>query len=152
MRSSNNLKIDKPCPFTPTQWNKDGDGYFCKSCSKKITDFREKTGEEIKHSIEEDTCGIFTMDQLPGQQKMSWTRQSFFYVLTFFSFIGFSVKPLSAQTSQTKKDTTFVDVKKTSTGTVQTDTTAVKATNNKREHKLFRRKKKYRTIGGCPSF
>ena len=149
------LKIENPCPFLLMRMDKNGDNYFCKSCSKIIIDFTQKTQEEIKCETKADTCGIFTFDQLHGQQKKTYLKQSIFYLLTLFSFLGFSVKPLSAQTIDTtriKNDSIKIDSKLNKTNTNQTDNI-----NNKKNHvkndrkRLFRKKKKYRIIG-TPSF
>lgn len=147
------LKVDKPCPVLLTRMTKDGQNYFCKSCSKTIIDFRDMTLDEIKCSINSNTCGIFTNDQLQGQQKTTLFRQTLFYFLTVLSFFGLSVRPLNAQTTNTTKDTVSADIKTKPKETLQTDKTVVKenvtATKNKG---LFRKKKKkYRTIG-TPAF
>ena len=144
--TTDNLRIENPCPFVPTRMNKDGANFFCKSCSKTIVDFRSKTVDEIKCSINKDTCGIFTIDQLPGQQQMKLSRQLLFYCLTVLSILGFTIRPLSAQTSQTKKDTVLVNKKSNTQDTVQTDKTNVKKADSQSKKRLFRRKKKKRTI------
>lgn len=150
--TTDNLRIENPCPFVPTRVNKDGENFFCKSCSKTIVDFRSKTVDEIKYSFNKDTCGIFTINQLPGQQQMRFSRQLLFYFFSVLSILGFSVGPLSAQTTQTKKDTVVVDKKSYNQDTVAVDKNYIKKAENKTEKKgLFRRKKKYRVIG-CPSF
>ena len=150
--TTDNLRIENPCPFVPTRMNKDGENFFCKSCSKTIVDFRSKTVDEIKCSINKDTCGIFTIDQLPGQQQMKFSRQLLFYCFSVLSIFGFSVGPLSAQTTQTKKDTVVVDTKSNNQDTVKVDKTNIKKADTKTEKKgLFRRKKKYR-VTGCPAF
>lgn len=153
MRTTNdNLRIENPCPFVPSRMNKDGADFFCKSCSKTIVDFRGKTADEIKCSINKDTCGVFTIDQLQGQQQMKLSRQLLFYCFTVLSILGFSVRPLSAQTTQTKKDTILVDIKPNYQDSIQTAKTKIEKADSKTEKKgLFRRKKKYR-VTGCPSF
>ena len=153
MRTTNdNLRIENPCPFVPSRMNKDGADFFCKSCSKTIVDFRGKTADEIKCSINKDTCGVFTIDQLQGQQQMKLSRQLLFYCFTVLSILGFSVRPLSAQTTQTKKDTILVDIKPNHQDSIQTAKTKIEKADSKTEKKgLFRRKKKYR-VTGCPSF
>jgi hypothetical protein len=147
------LKVDKPCPVLLTRMTKNGQNYFCKSCSKIIVDFREKTIEEIKCSSNKDTCGIFTSEQLQGQQKMTLFRQTFYYFLTILSFFGFSVRPLNAQTTKIIKDTALVEMNAQPKDTVKTDKTAI----NEKEHMtkskgLFRKKKKRHKTIGTPSF
>ena len=152
LTTNDNLRIENPCPFVPTRMNKDGANFFCKSCSKTIVDFRGKTVDEIKCSINKDTCGVFTSDQLQGQQLMKLSRQLLFYCFTVLSILGFSVRPLSAQTTETKKDTILVDIKTNHQDSIQTGKKKMEKTNAKTEKKgLFRRKKKNRVIG-CPSF
>ncbi|MDZ4823251.1 MAG: hypothetical protein SH856_07315 [Flavobacteriales bacterium] len=149
------LKVENPCPFLLMRMDKNGDNYFCKSCSKTIIDFTQKTQEEIKCAITPDTCGIFTVDQLHGQQKRTFLRHSIFYLLTLLSFLGFGVKPLSAQTidtTRTKNETIKIDPELNNTDTIQTDKSNNKKIKGKNDRKgLFRKKKKYRVIG-TPSF
>jgi hypothetical protein len=150
--TTDNLRVENPCPFVPTRMNKDGENFFCKSCSKTIVDFRSKTVDEIKCSINKDTCGIFTIDQLPGQQQMKFSRQLLFYCFSVLSILGFSVGPLSAQTTQTKKDTVLIDTKSNNQDTVKVDKINTKKADTKAEKKgLFHRKKKHKVIG-CPAF
>jgi|GEM_PF-967876 len=148
-----NLRVDKPCPVLLTRMTKDGQNYFCKSCSKTVVDFRDKTKDEIKRSINKDTCGIFTNDQLQGQQKTSILRQTLFYFLTVLSFFGFSVRPVSAQTTKTKKDTVSLDFNTQPQDTVRTSKTIMKESIPETNRKVLyrKKKKKYRTVG-TPSF
>lgn len=92
------LKVNNPCPFVPTNRTQQGCNHFCKSCSKTIIDFRGKTTEEIVAVMDENTCGIFTNDQLPAQQPMKWKSRPMFYAMMAASFLGFSVKPAYGQT------------------------------------------------------
>lgn len=98
---SNQLRIDNPCPVLLGRMKKQDDGYFCKSCAKTVVDFREKTEDEIASLITEDTCGVFYNHQLNGQKRTSRMKQFAFYLLTVLSFLGFSVKPISAQNNTT---------------------------------------------------
>jgi hypothetical protein len=147
------LKVDNSCPFLLARMTTDGQNYFCKSCSKTIVDFREKTSDQLKCSINKDTCGIFTIDQLPGQQNATFFRQAIFYFLTILSFLGVSVKPLNAQTTETKKDTVSVNTKAQSKDTSLTDKSVIKGNAPATESKgLFRKKKKNYRVIGTPSF
>lgn len=124
---------------------------YCKSCKKTIIDFREKSVEEILSQINENTCGIFRYDQLPAQKPLKFSKQMLFYFFTVLSFLGISVKPLSAQTTDSKKDTVLVQETKDENN-VQDDTSTFNEKKKKRPKlNLFRRKVKYRPIG-CPSF
>lgn len=154
MSQIENLRIDNPCPFVPTRMNKCGDSFYCKQCSKTIIDFRKMTIEDIKANLNKDTCGIFRMDQLQGQQRMSTSRQVVFYCLTLLSFLGFSVKPLAAQSTTVKIDTVAVDSNSIAQNSVQTDKKDVKDKDGKSKKKrksLFRRYI-YRRMAGCPNF
>jgi hypothetical protein len=90
-----NLRIDNPCPMLLSRMEKEGDGYFCKSCSKHTVDFRGKTPEEIRSQLTANTCGIFYPEQL-SQSPTPFFRQGLFYALTVLSFLGFNVSPLKA--------------------------------------------------------
>jgi hypothetical protein len=153
MTTTDNLRIDHPCPFVPKKGNKDGDNYFCKSCNKTIIDFRSKAAEEIKFDLNKDTCGIFNVEQLPGQQQMKLSRQFMFYCLSILSILGFTVKPLNAQTPKPAKDSVTVNIKTTDSDSTRIDKVEVvkTETTRKKRKSVFRRKKKY-TVTGCPSF
>ena len=92
-----NLKVSNPCPYLLSRMKKDGNNYFCEGCNKTIVDFREKSLDEIQCIANKNICGIFTANQLPGQQKMNFSKQIIFYGLAIFSFFGISVRPLAAQ-------------------------------------------------------
>lgn len=138
------LRVDNPCPFLVERMQKNEDGYHCRSCSKTIVDFREKTDSEIISLINKDTCGIFHRYQLKGQQKMPTFRQAAFYFLTFLSFIGFSVKPIYGQSETTTVKQSITETKP-------------KKSKDKRQRKAIRIKKKksknkqYRVVG-TPAF
>lgn len=149
------MKVDNPCPFLLIRMQKDGDNYFCKSCSKTVIDFRGKTEEEIKCVADKDTCGVFSIDQLSGQQRQSFFRQTAFYFLTVLSFLGFNIKPLTAQTidtTKTPKDTIIVsNTKNIKKNAVTTNQINQKEYQNPPKKNVFRRKKKI-TVIGCPAF
>ncbi len=155
MKTVTKIKVENPCPFLLYRMNKDGNDYFCKSCSKTVVDFRNKTEEEIKCFADKDTCGVFTINQLKGQQTQSILRQTIFYFLTVLSFFGFNVKPLTAQTIDTIKLKTEIVTPKGNNKKYKKFKTdeVTKTENNKNDKKfLFRRKKKKQVIIGCPSF
>jgi hypothetical protein len=146
------LKVENPCPVLLSRMAKDGQNYFCRSCAKTIVDFRDRTTEEIKCSVSKDTCGIFTIDQLQGQQKTTLFHQPLYYFLTLLSFFGFSVRPLNAQSASTKKDSVSVNIKTPAKDTVRNDKTIIEGnTLAPKKKRLFRKKQKYRVIG-TPSF
>ena len=148
------IKIDNPCPMTLGRM-KNGDNFSCKSCSQTLTDFRDKTTDEIIKVIStKKTCDIFNDNQVIVP-KFSFTNNLIFKILTVLAIFGFNVKPLNAQTNQTSKDTSNIQNqkinsdKKIDSKINSSDTTQVKP----RKKKWWRKKKKpnYHTIG-CPSF
>ncbi len=147
------LKIDSPCPFSLSRMGKNGNNYFCGSCSKIVIDFREKSEEEIKSCITKDTCGIFNLSQLPGQQRMHFHRKILFYSLTLLSFIGFNVKPMQAQTTETPK---VVEENKPELEVCLDDTKGqsveFKALVPEKKKAIRKKNKKLVRVGGCPSF
>lgn len=150
------IKVESPCPFLLDRMQKGDNNYFCPSCSKTIVDFREKTEAEIISYSNKDTCGIFTLDQLKGQQQQSFIRQIVFFCFTLFSFFGFQVKPLAAQsidTNKTKAETVVVDAghkdNKKDIGVTKDSNKEEESIKAKRN--LFFRKRK-RPVIGCPSF
>jgi len=162
MYNSGQLRVENPCPFVPTTFTKTEEcNHFCKSCSKTIIDFRGKTDEEIKAVITKDTCGIFTSDQLPAQQKMALKRKPLFYLMTVLSALGFSVKPAVAQTVQNNPDSLKVNTQQKPPALTKAQQEEIKkklikagilvATAPKDEKKEAEKVIKYRTIG-CPSF
>jgi hypothetical protein len=155
MKTVTNIKVENPCPFLLNRMKKEGNNYFCNSCSKTVIDFRDKTEDEIKCNVRKDTCGIFTIDQLKGHKRQSFLRQTLFYCLTVLSFLGFNVKPLTAQTIDTNKtqtDTVIIDSKNERNDNEKVNSKNISKDDVKKKEKrnLFRRKK--RPVIGCPSF
>ena len=145
-----NLRIENPCPFVPLNSNKNANGYSCKACKKTVIDFREKTIEEIKCTVNKDTCGIFTIDQLPGQQSMGLFKHLLFYCLTLLSVLGFTVKPLNAQTTRNSSDSLTVALKSNMIVNKSIEATSknTKQTSySKKKKGIFRKKKKTRVVG-----
>jgi hypothetical protein len=144
------LRIEKPCPFVPTKGNKVGDNFYCKSCSKTIIDFRGKSPEEIKCVAGKGVCGIFSLDQLPGQQRLGFFKQVLFYGLAALSLLGFSIKPVSAAQPQKQSSPPSYN----STAVSNTDDPANHKKKEKKKKGLFHKKKKirkWRTLG-CVDF
>lgn len=137
------LRVENPCPMLLSRMST-GDGCFeCKSCKKEVIDFRNKSSEEIKDLSTPETCGIFTIDQLPGQQKMGFSRKAVFYALAFCSFLGFNITPVQASTKSFNQ--TGIPV---FSATVAKEKETEKPKKKKKSKKA---KKAYTTIG-CPSF
>lgn len=99
---SNSLKIDNPCPVALLSMKKDGDNYFCRSCSKTVIDFRNMADQEIAAVLTAETCGIFNNQQLPGQLKPALSMRMRFAVLAVFSILGVNLKA-AAQTAAQQK-------------------------------------------------
>ncbi len=73
-------------------------GFYCKSCHKEVTDFREMSAQEIQKQLKKGGCGIFLPEQLVHRPKLSVLKRVAFYGLMGLSFLGFQVQPLQAQT------------------------------------------------------
>ncbi|MDH4471339.1 MAG: hypothetical protein QE487_01960 [Fluviicola sp.] len=138
------LRVENPCPMILSRMSC-GDGSFtCTSCKTQVVDFRNKTPEEIKRLSTPDTCGIFTTDQLPGQQKMAFSRKAVFYALAFCSFLGFNVTPVQAAS------------KPMNTSGIPTFSAALAQEKETQKPKKKRKSKKAKKAAhvtiGCPSF
>jgi hypothetical protein len=138
------LRVDNPCPMLLSRMSC-GDGRFtCKSCKTEVIDFRGKSTEEIKRIATPDTCGIFTADQLPGQQKMAFSRKMVFYALAFCSFLGFNVTPVHASPKplNTSEMPSFSPM-----------SSEEKETQKPKKKKKAKKGKKSKVVTtGCPSF
>lgn len=83
---------------------------------------------------------------------MKLSTKLFFYCFTILSFLGFTVKPLSAQTTQIHKDTVLIDKKHGNQDTVLTNQTAFKKVDAKPRKKGFFHRMRRRRVTGCPAF
>lgn len=138
------MRVENPCPMILSRMSC-GDGSFtCTSCKTQVVDFRNKSLEEIKRLSTPDTCGIFTTDQLPGQQKMAFSRKAVFYALAFCSFLGFNVRPVHAATKP--MNTSGIPAFKSAT-LPENETE-----KPKKKKKSKRSKKATQVLIGCPSF
>jgi hypothetical protein len=109
--------------------------------------------KEIKQAIQADTCGVFTADQLPGQQKMLPGARLLFHVMAVLSILGFSVRPVAAQAVRTKKETIIVDRTSGIKDDQPQNHSEIKPEKrNKATKRFFRKRKKEYRIYGCPSF
>lgn len=145
------LHIKNPCPFFPTQRNKSGANFYCKSCCKTIVDFRGMAPGEIAQVLKKDTCGIFNNDQLPGQQTLSLPRRLALYFFSVLSLFGFYVKPLSAQIPGSSKSTVQVNQKSVHQENVDADVPVIQKETRK-EKRQIRRMLRRRRYVGIPSF
>jgi hypothetical protein len=147
-----NLFIPAPCPMSLASMTPNKDCFYCKSCSKNVVDYREKSDLEIMSSIDQNTCGIFYEDQLRGQKTKPFYYSILFYILSFLSIIGFTVKPMSAFANpidgKSKKVTSTWNLKSDSTQVVKVE--LKKEKKKKKKIVIFRNKKKYR-MGRMPS-
>ena len=60
------IKIQYDCPESNSEMVKTDNGFYCKSCSKEVFDFTEKTKEEIAEINAKNpsiSCGVFTIEQ-----------------------------------------------------------------------------------------
>lgn len=146
MKTNRQLRVDNPCPFLLERMKKNDDGYYCRSCSKTIIDFRDKTTAEICSSTDENTCGIFYRYQLTGQQKMSAFRQAAFYCLVFLSFLGFNVKPVYGQNSHPATEQSPIQLAPEKDKEKKT-----KKKDKSSKGKSGKKKEQYKTIG-TPAF
>ena len=155
LKNNMNIEIENPCPMILIRMQKDEtNSFFCKSCSKKVVDFRGKSLTEIQSSIKKETCGIFTSDQLQEPKKMTLKRHLVFYGLILLSFFGCSVRPMNTvATKNNSKVTEKKDQSKDINISNEAGTSIKKNTEGrKNKRKLFHRRKGKFTVSGCPSF
>lgn len=155
------MEIRRPCPASLSNMTKSGDAYFCPGCSKSVIDFRDKSIEEIKEKLQLGGCGVFNSDQLTQQKRFGYFGRFAFRVLTVISFLGFTVKPMKAQTTiPLEHDTTTADTIQSYNGFVveaPVDENEEKTDDTKQAKKKatrrrgLRKRKKYRVMG-CPDF
>jgi len=151
------IHIENPCPMSLNKM-KTANGFYCKSCSKTIIDFRNKPVNDIINVDSDITCGIFSEQQV-STPTFSFKYKILFRVLTILSIIGFNVKPVYAQDTQPTKDSVINQsdsLKVLIKGKIKIDkipNDAVIATK-KPKREWFRKKNKIvdRTSIGCPSF
>ena len=117
MRKTLKVTIPEPCHENWSQMTPVEKGRFCKSCSKTVHDFTDKTDEQIVKSFLENQslCGRFKSGQL--NKELVYSRKttnsyrtllasSLFSFLSFGAFKAFSqVKPETVQTDSVKQTT-----------------------------------------------
>ncbi len=96
------IHIENPCPMSLNKM-KTADGFYCKSCSKTIIDFRNKPVNDIINLNSDISCGIFSEEQV-STPTFSFKHKILIRVLTILSIIGFNVKPVYAQDTHQTKD------------------------------------------------
>ena len=112
---------------------------------------RGKSVEEIRSAMTSEFCGIFTNDQLPGQQRMKFSRRMIFNMMAMLSFLGFSVKPMSTSAKPSNSILySNISTHKTIDGT---DEPSEKKKKKKKRKSRKQRKadKRFGSIG-CPAF
>jgi len=151
------IQLSNPCPMLLARMKNEGADYYCNSCSKVVVDYSNKSIEEIIATFKPGTCGIFNPAHVQPNPPMPFKRRFLFYGLTLLSFFGFNVKPLQAQTTLTKKDSSSISITPravviSDSDTVKTNTSSTPIKKDKKG--LFRRKKKMRKFRpiGCPDF
>ena len=151
------IRLSNPCPMLLARMKNEGPDYYCKSCSKVVRDYSDKSIEEIIATFQPGTCGIFNPEHVQPNPSMPYQRRFLFYGLTLLSFFGFNVKPLQSQTTATKKDSISISISPravviSDSDTVKTNTSSKPIKKEKKS--LFRRKKKVREFKpiGCPDF
>ncbi len=97
------ISVESPCPVQLNRMSKKGCNFYCGSCQSEVIDFRGKSDAYLKSQLKPGVCGIFDEEQLEIPVKMKPYRRLLFNGLAVLSFIGFSVKPLTAQTPDTVK-------------------------------------------------
>ena len=156
-QQSSHIKLSNPCPMLLARMKNEGPNYYCKSCTKVVIDYSNKSIEEIIASFQPGTCGIFNPEHVQPNTSMPFKRRFLFYGLTLLSFFGFNVKPLQSQTTATKKDSTSIYITPKAVVISDSDTVKTNSSNTiakKDKKSLFRRKKKMRKFRpvGCPDF
>jgi hypothetical protein len=151
------IKVENPCPMSYGRLKNDN-GFYCKSCSKTLIDFRDKSTDEIIKQIStKSVCGVFNTAQITVPV-FSFKTNLLFKALTLLAILGFNVKPLNAQTKQEiLQDKTTLQKRTLITNTTLdipiNTTTSLSKTVASTQKKWWHKKKKLkiRTIG-CPSF
>lgn len=153
-QSSSSLRVDNPCPMLLRRMSEQGPDFHCKSCAKTVIDFRGKSRDEICQSITSDTCGIFTVRQLPGQRKAPFIRRTAFLFLTLLSFLGFSVSPVQAQPAKAigKPDSAYAQPDPKPALRRKKKARKKDSCDKPARRGLFRKKKKEYRVIGTPSF
>lgn len=103
-----------PCNQSHTQMEKREDGYYCSSCEKILTDFRQKTETEIKQIITANpgkVCGIFHNHQISSKTShVALSNASYRVGLSLLGILGF-LGPVISSCESAPDDATIVKQK-----------------------------------------
>lgn len=85
--------LSLPCNQRHTQMKKSESGYYCSSCEKVLTDFRQKSDTEIKQLITaspQKICGIFHNHQISSKTShVALSNASYRVGLSLLGILGF---------------------------------------------------------------
>ena len=103
-----------PCNQSHTRMAKRDGGYYCTSCEKVLTDFRQKTDTEIKHIITSNpgkVCGIFHNHQISSKTShVALSNASYRVGLSLLGILGF-LGPIISSCESAPDDAAFVKQK-----------------------------------------
>lgn len=139
------VKISKPCPMSLSKMTSFDGTFYCKSCSKDVTDFRGLSANELKNQVFDNVCGVFDEEQVQPI-RFSRYKKTIFSVLTLVSLLGFSVNPVNA------KDVQLQSGIENQLSIADADGEKKKKKKRKKRWNPFKKKKKVFNPVGCPSF
>lgn len=103
-----------PCNQSHTRMEKRDGGYYCSSCEKTLTDFRQKTETEIKHIIASNpgkVCGIFYNHQISSKvSHVALSNASYRVGLSLLGILGF-LGPITSSCESAPDDAATVKQK-----------------------------------------
>ncbi len=103
-----------PCNQSHTRMAKRDGGYYCSSCEKVLTDFRQKSETEIKHIITSNpgkVCGIFHNHQISSKTShVALSNASYRVGLSLLGILGF-LGPVISSCESAPDDATSVKQK-----------------------------------------
>lgn len=103
-----------PCNQSHTRMAKHDGGYYCSSCEKVLTDFRQKTETEIKQIITSNpgkVCGIFHSHQISSKtSRVALSNASYRVGLSLLGILGF-LGPIISSCESAPDDATIVKQK-----------------------------------------
>lgn len=103
-----------PCNQSHTRMEKRDPGYYCSSCEKVLTDFRQKTETEIKQIIMSNpgkVCGIFHNHQISSKiSHVALSNASYRVGLSLLGILGF-LGPITSSCESAPDDAALVKQK-----------------------------------------
>ncbi len=103
-----------PCNQSHTRMEKREGGYYCSSCEKVLTDFRQKSDTEIKQIITSNpgkVCGIFHNHQISSKTShVALSNASYRVGLSLLGILGF-LGPIISSCESAPDDATVVKQK-----------------------------------------